>query len=325
MACRTLLLGTIAVVAIAACDSGGGNSGGPATGGGTSMGLTCCDFGDSCFCTPGMACSAPVTTCAAPANRCCAAYYDPNGVATCSCHPISSGCDEMDFAGPDFVTAFTPVQSCPNLPTGGGTGGTGGNGTVTPGTPTTLDALVVGGYVQNGSTCAGGTALNDYAMFLCPGGRILGAGTTNTSTNLFCGSYTTAPPVYPSCTDKVGCFAKVNSTVKDTLVLGGQTNVEPNFQFQMLVAAGTNGRPELLRGTKCDDGSDGHIILKTVAGNVNSDDCVSSTCPAPGGSNPGEYGSCGTDCDCGRCWYCESGTCRYGGEGPYGCYRGCSG
>lgn len=35
---------------------------------------------------------------------------------------------------------------------------------------------------------------------------------------------------------------------------------------------------------------------------------------------------CGTDADCGRCWYCEkSGSgniCRYGGEGPYGCYRG---
>ena len=25
---------------------------------------------------------------------------------------------------------------------------------------------------------------------------------------------------------------------------------------------------------------------------------------------------------CGRCWYCENGECRYGGEGPFGCYRG---
>jgi hypothetical protein len=35
-------------------------------------------------------------------------------------------------------------------------------------------------------------------------------------------------------------------------------------------------------------------------------------------------GDCTTDCDCGRCNYCEGGECRYGGEGPYGCYRGCS-
>jgi hypothetical protein len=41
-----------------------------------------------------------------------------------------------------------------------------------------------------------------------------------------------------------------------------------------------------------------------------------------GGSGLGD--ACGTDCDCGHCNYCESGTCRYGGEGPYGCYRGCS-
>jgi hypothetical protein len=37
----------------------------------------------------------------------------------------------------------------------------------------------------------------------------------------------------------------------------------------------------------------------------------------------GVNGKCSTDCDCGHCNYCESGTCRYGGEGPYGCYRGC--
>jgi hypothetical protein len=41
-----------------------------------------------------------------------------------------------------------------------------------------------------------------------------------------------------------------------------------------------------------------------------------------GGSGLGD--SCSTDCDCGRCNYCEGGECRYGGEGPYGCYRGCS-
>jgi hypothetical protein len=45
--------------------------------------------------------------------------------------------------------------------------------------------------------------------------------------------------------------------------------------------------------------------------------------PAPGASS-GSAGQCGADCDCGHCSYCESGQCRYGGEGPSGCYRGCN-
>lgn len=49
-----------------------------------------------------------------------------------------------------------------------------------------------------------------------------------------------------------------------------------------------------------------------------SDDSCSS---AAGGTD-----QCGADFDCGRCHYCEKSSsgnvCRYGGEGPYGCYRG---
>ncbi|MEZ4225332.1 MAG: hypothetical protein R3B13_30555 [Polyangiaceae bacterium] len=46
------------------------------------------------------------------------------------------------------------------------------------------------------------------------------------------------------------------------------------------------------------------------------------------GSGSGSTGGqCSSDCDCGHCGYCEksggNGVCRYGGEGPYGCYRGC--
>jgi hypothetical protein len=46
------------------------------------------------------------------------------------------------------------------------------------------------------------------------------------------------------------------------------------------------------------------------------------------GTTSSTVNQCGTDADCGRCWYCEksasSSTCRYGGEGPSGCYRGWS-
>ncbi len=45
-----------------------------------------------------------------------------------------------------------------------------------------------------------------------------------------------------------------------------------------------------------------------------------------GSSSSGSGDQCGTDSDCGRCWYCDksgsTNTCRYGGEGPFGCYRG---
>lgn len=44
------------------------------------------------------------------------------------------------------------------------------------------------------------------------------------------------------------------------------------------------------------------------------------------GSSSHTTDQCGTDADCGRCWYCDTSSspniCRYGGEGPYGCYRG---
>lgn len=51
----------------------------------------------------------------------------------------------------------------------------------------------------------------------------------------------------------------------------------------------------------------GHLTITHVSG---------------GGGSGG--GSCSTDCECGHCHYCAQGTCYYGGEGPYGCYRGCN-
>lgn len=52
-----------------------------------------------------------------------------------------------------------------------------------------------------------------------------------------------------------------------------------------------------------------------------------NTVAVSGGSGGSASGQCRTDCDCGHCSYCEkngsTATCRYAGEGPYGCYRGC--
>jgi len=61
------------------------------------------------------------------------------------------------------------------------------------------------------------------------------------------------------------------------------------------------------------------LPLDRVPGAVSEEDCTGGTCSAGGSGDV----DCGTDCDCGRCWYCESDICRYGGEGAYGCYRGC--
>jgi hypothetical protein len=41
-------------------------------------------------------------------------------------------------------------------------------------------------------------------------------------------------------------------------------------------------------------------------------------------SGTGSSVKCSADCDCGHCGYCESGGCRYGGEGQFGCFRGCN-
>jgi hypothetical protein len=212
--------------------------------------------------------------------------------------------------------------------TAGASGGSGGQtgGTTTAGQPpSNLSARAVGAYSQIDSTCTGASYRSGFAAFLCPGGRIRAAGFAGSSTELMCGSYTTTAPSMPNCTDKVGCYAKVHATVKDTLVLSGQTDVDPSYSVTMLMLLeemNTYGADILMMESPCTDGSSAYVYLGRVSGNVSSDDCVSSACPAPGTASG--YGTCGTDCDCGRCWYCESGTCRYGGEGPYGCYRGCT-
>jgi hypothetical protein len=238
-----------------------------------------------------------------------------------------SACSGGNGGGPGLGTGgATGSGGSGNTGNAGNTGGgnTGGSAGVTSGKPTSLEAAAVGAYMQYGTSCTSGTEMSGFGAFLCPGGRIRGGGMISSVTELMCGSYTTAPAVYQNCNDKVGCFPKVNATVKDTLILGGQTDVDPSFEFTMLLVGGPSGN-ELMRPVQCNDGSNGYVYLERLAGDVGEDYCVSEACPAPGGSTGGGYGSCGTDCDCGTCWYCESGTCRYGGEGPYGCYAGCSG
>jgi hypothetical protein len=198
--------------------------------------------------------------------------------------------------------------------------GTGGQ----PGTqpeqrrPNSVAALAVGAWATVGTTCASGST-SEFAYFLCPGGRIRGAGKVGAPTELICGTYITSPPTYSGCSDKLGCFPTVDAKYTSTLILSGQQDVQYNTPLTLFLTDDDH----MVRGVTCRDNSRGQLTLERVTGTVTDDYCVSAACPAPSGSSGGRYGQCGTDCDCGKCWYCESGQCRFGGEGPSGCYRGC--
>lgn len=184
-----------------------------------------------------------------------------------------------------------------------------------------LQAQAVGAYAQIGSTCESGSIMTDYVLFLCPGGDLRGGGTAMNMTELWCGDFTVSPPQYPDCDDVWGCFPKVEATVKDTLIYGGQQDVEYGYEFNMYLVT-DDPSTYLYKITRCNDETTGYIALQRVSYDVTENYCHSAACPQDGGSSGGS-GSCGTDCDCGHCWYCENGICYYGGEGQYGCYRGC--
>ncbi|MBW2223050.1 MAG: hypothetical protein JRF54_02325 [Deltaproteobacteria bacterium] len=179
--------------------------------------------------------------------------------------------------------------------TGGGTGGTGGTGGSAP--ELTLEQQVVGAWTQSGS--CDGTDI-EIGEFICPGGRVRGAETIGNFDFLICGTWTAQEP------EDVTARAQLIS-VQDP----GDPANEDVFTFEYTYDWDND---QLVLHGACD------IPLQRLEGGVTADDCESSTCTSGGGSGPV---SCGTDCDCGRCWYCESGTCRYGGEGEFGCFRGC--
>jgi hypothetical protein len=206
-----------------------------------------------------------------------------------------------------------------------GTGGAGG-GSVQSGVPTSAKARVVGYWGMadsSGCTGAGGASWSNYVYALCPDGRVVGGGEmTNGLIEVVCGTYTVTPRTYDNCTDENACFDRVSANVKVTSAIGGVKDV--GSTTDTLYADVKLGSPAFLMTRRsCLNGSAEDLYFDRSAGTMSNDYCVSSLCPASGSSSGG-YGSCSADCDCGQCWYCESGTCRYAGAGPYGCYRGCS-
>jgi len=244
-----------------------------------------------------------------------ATFYTDNRAALDACLDGSKA-----TCGGDDIDNFCPTMGNfdSDICKGGSddTGATTGDDPVTPPATLSLDAQAVGAWWAKTTDCPPKESY-EMALYICPGGHIRGAGKFGTVTELMCGTYETSPASLSNCTDKWGCFPKIAIKYKSTFILAGQKDVEPAAKLDLRQVAPN----QLLRSWKC-NGQDTTASFLRVDGEVSDMDCSSDACSASGSAESG-MGQCGTDCDCGHCWYCESGTCRYGGKGPSGCYRGC--
>ncbi|MEE9594514.1 MAG: hypothetical protein V3V92_03855 [Candidatus Hydrothermarchaeales archaeon] len=161
----------------------------------------------------------------------------------------------------------------------------------TVGSAADTDKMVIGTWA-GGGTC-GGTYI-EFGFFICPGGRLRGYEKINKLAFVDCGTW--------SINENDG----VDLSLTATAVLDRSVKEKMNYEFNY-------DNDQLVWKSACP------VPLTRLTGeDVSMDDCESTTCSAGGTSAV----QCSADFDCGRCWYCDSGTCRYGGEGPYGCYRG---
>lgn len=237
-------------------------------------------------------------------------YYTQHRAALDACLTAKPACGSGDDPD-DFCAAVGEMgepDKCATAQPDGGTSGTG--------IPTTPAARFVGAWKLT-STCTGSNDVTEYAVFFCPGGHVRGAGKwAGGFIESICGTYTAKAAPYSNCTDKIGCFPRADTNHKSVLGKAGVTDTKYNQKYVFYSLSKTR----LLWNAYC-AGSNDLVTLERVTGTVTKDDCASSTCSGSGSG--GTWGKCGTDCDCGYCWYCDSGSCRYGGQGPYGCYRGC--
>jgi hypothetical protein len=182
----------------------------------------------------------------------------------------------------------------------GGSAGNGGGGTGGGSVELTLEQQVVGGWTQSGSC---GDITITVGTFICPGGRVRGAESFDGSDFLQCGTWSAEEPDSVSAELNLIAVIDPSDPGNDDVLDFEYTYDAENDQLIQLTGP-------------C------QIPLVRVEGGVTADDCESDVCSGwlGGSSAPVQ---CTVDCDCGRCNYCESGTCRYGGEGPFGCYRGC--
>ena len=350
MRMRTLamILGAIAIAATVGCDSGGGClvsdggacvlpdggntgwrgwGGGGAGGGGGGAGgsVSAADRAAfdafehrfvAAFCDHLVTCgfAADPASCAVEADTgklgtCASAvdYYESKRTALEACvSQTSASC--TDATAGTFCAAASGIEAVADSCFGdGGTGGAGGGdggvgtdagggGGTGGGQSLTTDQLAVGAW-SGGATCSSSTDTIDisYTLLLCPGGRLRGAESVGGYDFVDCGSWSAGA-------DDVHLDYSATAVADSTYV--DQSTADFTYASSSDTLTWVSGCA---------------ISLTRAVGSLSAEDCESSACTAGGQGSV----SCGTDCDCGRCWYCESGTCRYAGEGPYGCFRGC--
>lgn len=155
-----------------------------------------------------------------------------------------------------------------------------------------LKKMVVGAWSGTKTfTTSNGTMKVTYGWYICPKGRVRGFEKLGSFDFLVCGTWTMNEEQFT-----------MNYYAIDVLV-GDRWDNDPLkavYYYDYDVLYTYSG-----------------VVIYRLAGDITESDCVSKTC----GDGSTYSADCSYDGDCGRCWYCDNGTCRYGGEGPYGCYR----
>ncbi|MBU2560557.1 hypothetical protein KKA03_06645 [archaeon] len=166
--------------------------------------------------------------------------------------------------------------------------------------PVSFDAIAVGGWSGSG-TCGGMSIIDGY--FICPGGKIRGGQTLNNLGFSIKGTWDTGEEEYGD--------GKIYDTITVDYTYTAQADRSVTGKLEETWVYLEKSDALQLVGS-C------QLYLQRVEGEVDMSDCESSTITTAGG------GQCTSDYQCGRCWYCDDGTCRYGGQGASGCYRGYS-
>lgn len=202
-------------------------------------------------------------------------------------------------------------------------GTTGGSGPSKADVVAYARANVVGAWGYIGTNCSSAETSGNYNKiytFFCPGGKmkglevVTGSGAFNNGTSEFLaqGSWNvTETPNDPS-------FGSISLDYTTSIVIGGVKDSGPGSLGYRPGVMIYNPDQDLIAYKWGSCTMFAGRLLDGDAKNMSDEYC------SPASSNVG--GQCGADADCGRCYYCENNAggniCRYGGEGPNGCYRG---
>lgn len=157
------------------------------------------------------------------------------------------------------------------------------------------------------------------ALIMCPGGKLKGVEHwSNGYDAVMKGSWDAVENPVAANAD----YPAVDMDYTSTIGSGGQTDTDTGI-------LGKNLGSVLYNSSNWESNQDNIVYLynnawfyMTRVKDGDADSMDDSSCSDSSSSS----NECGADSDCGRCFYCDKSStgnkCRYGGEGPYGCYRG---